>query len=324
MRTPLGALAVLAGVVILTGCASGAGTTPAAVEDSAVAAFAIDENFADPDVVATDDGYLAFATNVPGFNVLMASSPDLETWSVVREDRLPELPAWTASGKVWAPEVSARADGGFVLYFTSEDTASGRQCIGVATSGPDALFTAASDEPLVCPLDEGGAIDASTFTDDDGTRHLVWKNDGNCCGLDTWIQTAPLADDGLSLTGPPVRLVKQDLVWEGSLIEAPVIVKHADAYVLFYSANDYGGDDYAMGSATATALTGPYTKSDEPILSTSSSGGRYLGPGGQDVVSTPEGDRIVFHSWDESYAYRGMHVAPLEWDADLPRVVLPD
>ena len=321
MRLARAVFVVLATAVLVSGCA--AGPEPEA-EASIVVPFDIDERFADPDVVASDDGYLAFATNVFGLNVVMASSPDLTDWTVDREDRLPELPAWTSSGKVWAPEVSADGVGGYILYFTAEDTASGRQCIGVATSGSDAVFSAVSDEPLICPIEEGGAIDASTFIDDDGTHWLLWKTDGNCCDLDTWIRIAPLSADGLALAGPSVDLVKQDLPWEGDLVEAPVLVKHDDTYVLFYSANDYGGDAYAMGAATATSLTGPYTKHDDPILSTRSSDGRYLGPGGQDVISTPEGDRIIFHSWDESYAYRGMHVASLEWDASTPRVVLPE
>ena len=58
-------------------------------------------------------------------------------------------------------------------------------------------------------------------------------------------------------------------------------------------------------------------------LSTTSTHGRYLGPGGQDVLSTPDGDLIFFHGWNELFMYRGMHSAPLEWDGDVPSVRLP-
>ena len=55
-------------------------------------------------------------------------------------------------------------------------------------------------------------------------------------------------------------------------------------------------------------------KQPEPLLSTESSGGRYLGPGGQDILPTPDGDLIFFHGWNELFMYRGMHSAPLEWN----------
>ncbi len=168
---------------------------------------------------------------------------------------------------------------------------------------------------LVCPEDEGGAIDASTFLDEDGTRYLLWKNDGNCCGLDTWLQMAPLSADGLTLTAAPTKLVKQDQEWEGNLVEAPTLVREQDTYVLMYSANDYGSDAYTVGYATAAAATGPYTKDPEPLLASDDLDGSYLGPGGQDVVEGPDGeDRIVFHSWYGDFTYRAMNTAPLQWE----------
>lgn len=170
---------------------------------------------------------------------------------------------------------------------------------------------------LVCPQDEGGAIDAATFLDEDGTRYLLWKNDGNCCGLDTWLQIAPLSPDGLSLTAASTKLVKQDLAWEGNLIEAPTLVKEQDTYVLMYSANDYGGDKYAVGYATASSVTGPYTKNPEPLLTSDSLDEQFVGPGGQDVVPGPDGqDHLLFHSWYSELTYRGMNTVLLSWEPD--------
>lgn len=255
-------------------------------------------------------------------NIQMARGADLQTWTVTGQDALPKLPAWASTGRTWAPDVS-ESGGRAIMYFTAEHTDSGRQCIGVATSDAlDGVYTPSDGPPLVCPVDEGGAIDPSTFTDADGTRYLLWKTDGNCCGLDTWIEIAPLAADGLSLAGEPTRLIRQTLAWEGSLVEAPTLVRHGDDYVLFYSANDYGGDAYAVGAATSATLLGPYTKQAGPVLSTVSSDGALRGPGGQDVVSTDEGDRFVFHSWDEQYIYRGMNVGTLDWSGDAITVVL--
>lgn len=312
-------LAVLS--LALAGCGGGGGSVrsstvpPTPVTQASVPV--IDEDFPDPDIVATHDGWRAFATGMAGLNIRVASSPDLRTWTVQRRDALPALPAWASPGRTWAPDVSQRSDGTWIMYFAAQDTASGRQCIGVATTATvDGTFSPASSVPIVCPVADGGAIDPSTFQDADGARYLLWKSDGNCCALDTWIQIARLSDDGLSLAGQSTRLLKQGLPWEGALVEAPVLVRHDGQYVLFYSANAYGGDAYAIGAARAASLVGPYTKQPDPVLSTVASGGRLRGPGGGDVVTTPEGDVLFFHAWDELYTYRALHRAALTWGSD--------
>lgn len=283
----------------------------------------IDQDFPDPDVVHDGDGWVAFATNRPGADIQVATSPDLRRWTVLARDALAELPAWATSGRTWAPDVSRDPAGGWVMYFAAEDS-SGKQCLGVAKAdavrGP---YRPASPTPVVCPLSEGGAIDPDVVTDAAGTRYLVWKTDGNCCDLDTWIELAPLAADGLTVTAAPTRLIKQTLTWEGNLVEAPTLVQHGSGWALLYSANDYANDRYAIGVATAPAITGPYTKQHAPLLSSSSSDGLYRGPGGQDVVAGPHGDVLVFHSWDPSYAYRAVQTLPMRWRGGVPEVVLP-
>jgi arabinan endo-1,5-alpha-L-arabinosidase len=320
---PLVALAS-AGLLVLAGCSTDAGgqAEEGGASDEAEPSFVIDQDFPDPDVIAVDGLYYAYATNTRAVNVQYATSTDLATWTVSLDDVFPELPAWAETGRTWAPDVTALPDGRFGLYFTAQERESGRQCIGVAVAAaPTGPFVSDAPAPLICPLGEGGAIDASSFVDDDGSRYLAWKNDGNCCGLDTWLRLSTLSADGLAVVGEPVDLVKQTEEWEGNLVEAPVIVRHGDEYALFYSANDYGGEDYAMGYALASSIAGPYTKGAEPLFTTAMSGSTALGPGGQDVVVGPDGsDRIVYHSWDPAFAYRGMTVSVLEWPDDAPVV----
>lgn len=313
-------LAALGALALLSACASSAAPSPTAEPVVEGAEFVIDQDFPDPDVLRVGDTYYAYATNSAARNVQFATSTDLDEWQMVEADAFPELPTWVIRGKTWAPEVAEITPGVFTMYFTGTDAASGRQCIGVATSAsPEGPFQGIGDGPLVCPVDEGGAIDASTFVDDDGTAYLLYKNDGNCCGVDTWLRIAPLSADGASLAGAPVDLLKQTEGWEGSLIEAPTLVKQGANYVLFYSANDYGGDQYAMGYATSAAATGPYTKHDGPFLTTDLSEGRYIGPGGQDIVTAPDGStRLLLHSWDDAISYRGMKAPSLEWEDDEP------
>ena len=281
----------------------------------------IDEDFPDPDVLEVDGTYYAYATNGNGRNVRVARSTDLVTWENL-DDAMPQLPSWMIPGKTWAPEVTELSPGRFALYFTATNFQPALQCIGVAVAdSPVGPFVAAGEGMLVCPPDEGGAIDASTFLDDDGTGYLLWKNDGNCCGLDTWLQIAPLAPDGLSLAGPPTRLARQDQPWEGNLVEAPTLVKRDGTYVLLYSANDYASAEYAIGYARATTVTGPYTKAEQPLLTTNRDP-RFVGPGGQDVVPGTDGtDLLVFHSWSPAHTYRAMSTLPLTWADGTP--VLP-
>jgi arabinan endo-1,5-alpha-L-arabinosidase len=329
-RRPFAPLVALAsaGLIVLAGCSADAtgdgGSSGASVDDDAAPVFAIDQDFPDPDVIDVDGLYYAYATNTRAVNVQYATSPDLETWTVSLDDVFPELPAWAETGRTWAPDVAVLPDGRYALYFTAQERESGRQCIGVAVAAaPTGPFVSDEPEPLICPVGEGGAIDASSVVDVDGSRYLVWKNDGNCCGLDTWLRLSTLTADGLGIVGGPVDLIKQTEAWEGDLVEAPVIVRHDDQYALFYSANDYGGENYSMGYALAASIAGPYTKGDEPLFTTALSGGSALGPGGQDVVVAPDGgDRIVYHSWDPAFSYRGLIVSALEWPDGVP-VVTP-
>jgi arabinan endo-1,5-alpha-L-arabinosidase len=327
------AAAAAVGVALLvTGCGSQSGddgASPASSSSAETAAPAgnpvIDQDFPDPDVLEVDGTYYAYATNGQSRNVQVATSSDLTSWAVLDDDPLPQLPSWVIPGKTWAPEVT-QIGSTYVMYTTTTNFEPTFQCIAVATAdAPEGPFEVEGDEMLVCPDEEGGAIDASTFLDEDGTRYLLWKNDGNCCGKDTWLHIAPLSDDGLSLAGDATRLVKQDQPWEGNLVEAPTMVERDGTYVLMYSANDYGSDKYAIGYATADSPTGPFTKGEEPLLTTDASDGQFVGPGGQDVVTAPDGsDRLVFHSWDLAFTQRGINVVPLEWEDGKPVVVLDE
>ncbi len=322
------ALAAATLALSLAGCgdagpAAGAGATSGAASVAPSTPEApvpvLDEDFPDPDVLRVGDTYYAYATQRPGpnRNLQMARSTDLRTWELVDQDPLPRLPDWATTGRTWAPDVSAVGDG-FVMYFTARSVDPDLQCIGVATaSAPTGPFTPVGKGPLICPEAEGGAIDAATYVEPDGKRYLLWKNDGNCCGKDTWLQLQPLSADGLTKQGASRKLVKQDQPWEGNLVEAPTLVRRDNQYTLLYSANDYGGEKYATGYATAARIEGPYTKADQPLLSTE--GTDVIGPGGQDVVPGPDGKTyLVFHGWDPAITKRAMYLEELGWKGPVP------
>ncbi|PVE09183.1 family 43 glycosylhydrolase [Streptomyces scopuliridis] len=295
-------------------------TAPASAAGGAL--LVLDRNFPDPDVVKAGDTYHAFATNAEGKNIQHGTSMDLVNWSVATADALPAVGSWAMPERslVWAPEVFDNG-AGFTLYYVARDRASDKQCIGVAqAASPDRAFRPVGDGPLVCPAGLGGAIDPSSYTEN-GHRYLLWKNDGNCCGQDTWLHLQEVTWDGTRTTADPVRLIRQDRSWEGNVIEAPALVKRAGRYVLFYSADHYGDDRYKTGYAVADSLTGPYTKAAAPLMTTDSFSGTVHGPGGQDVVTGPDGrDLIVFHGWSADRSHRGLYVAGLGWANGYPVV----
>jgi arabinan endo-1,5-alpha-L-arabinosidase len=315
------ARAGLALVLLLVALSGGSSATPLV----GLARFAnpvIDRDFPDPDALPVGDTFYVYATNGRGNNVQVARSKDLVHWEPLR-DALPALPDWARPGFTWAPEVAKTEPSGYVMYFSARHAGSGRQCIGVATSGtPDGPFTARGAAPLICQLDQGGSIDASSFVDEDGSRYLLWKNDGNCCGLDTWIYLQRVSADGLTLEGAPLRLIRGDLAWEGFLVEAPTLWKRQGRYYLFYSANRYDGEAYAVGYATADAAAGPYRKPGEPLLTSGTEHGPVIGPGGQDLVTARDGRTwMLYHSWDpRTIGYRALNLDEVVWEDDAPVV----
>ncbi|WP_203861961.1 family 43 glycosylhydrolase [Plantactinospora mayteni] len=251
----------------------------------------------DPQAFRVGDTWYLVHTNAGGRNVPVLTSPDLVTWTPAG-DALPALPAWADPGRTWAPEVIALAADRYVMYPTVADRASGRQCVAVAVaSRPAGPYTGHGTGPLICQADLGGSIDASPFRDTDGSLYLLWKNDGNAIGVDTWLWAQRLSADGLSLTGEPVRLLKQTEPWEGRVVEGPFLWRQDGRLYLFYAANAYDRAEYAEGYAVCETPLGPCVKAAEnPILR---SGDGASGPGHASVVEHDGRTWLLYHAWPE-------------------------
>ncbi len=251
-------------------------------------------NFPDPQVVDTGSGYLAIATNGNGMNVQTLTSDDMANWEQ-GVDALPSVATWSTSGKVWAPEIIRWSDGTWRLYYTTRAEDPQWQCLSVATSATaEGPYTDSSAKPLVCETAEGGSIDQTPFIDSSGKAWLYWKNDGNAIGVDTWIKAQPLSSDGLAVTGKPTKLLQQDQPWEGHLVEAPAVVEVDGVFHMFYSGNDYGSADYAVGHAVSTSPTGPFTKDPDPVLATNEVA---AGPGHCQLLKVRGQWWMVYHAW---------------------------
>ena len=309
--------------------ASAVASPPAVVGEGEFQNPVLKTDFPDPFLLKEGDTYYAYATNGQGKNVQVARSTDLVKWEGLA-DAMPVIPKWAKPNFTWAPEVIKIGDT-FVIYYTARDKASDKQCVGVATSEkPEGKFKDTRDAPFVCQVDEGGTIDASPFRDSDGKLYLLFKNDGNCCGFSTYLYIQELGSDGLSLVGEPVRLVKNDKVWEGSVVEAPTMWKQEDTYYLFYSANSYAGLEYAVGYATCETPKGPCTDAEEnPILKTALTKPPVIGPGHQTLVVDDDGETwLVYHAWEVAStglktSRRLMWIDRITWQDGKPDVQGP-
>jgi beta-xylosidase len=285
-----------AGLLTLSGCA-GASTTeaPAGPSPAGFSNPVYASNFPDPMIVPDPTGgFWAVATNGNGSNVQTLRSADLTTWEQ-GPDALPELPEWTSPGKVWAPEVEEAAGNRFLLYYTTIGPDPAIQCVSVAAGAePEGPFADDSRRPLICEQDRGGTIDAHPFTTAAGKRYLYWKNDGNAVGVDTFLSAGELDASGRRLIGKPKRLFKQDLPWEGDLVEAPFVWEHRGRFHLFYSANSYASEAYAVGHAVADNPLGPFTKSGNPVLTTNDVA---VGPGHCSLFARNGRVWMAYHAW---------------------------
>ncbi|GAB3295102.1 glycoside hydrolase family 43 protein [Parasphingorhabdus pacifica] len=301
-----------------------------AATGSNVAELVIDRNFPDPDVLETGGQYYAFATNTAGYHVqaATASTPD-GSWQQL-PDALPELPGWIGYGSngslnIWAPDVSERADGTFLLYYTAFHAGNGKQCVGAAVSAnPAGPFTPTGPDPLICARAQGDIIDPASFVDSDGSRYLLYKDSrgprARSGPSSIWIR--PVAADGLTPTGHDVSILHADRPEEAGVVEAPTLVRRPGGYVLLFSGNTFDSGSYFTNYATASRITGPYTKAPGALLSADALGGSVVDPGGQDV--TADGEHILFHGdLAEPGGDRGLYAADLSWNGSEPALA-PD
>ncbi|MEU0154982.1 family 43 glycosylhydrolase [Micromonospora fulviviridis] len=277
----------------------------------------IAQGFADPDVVRIGQTWFAYATN--DFRHLpVASAPTIDgPWQVLG-DAMPGGPgSWAVAGRTWAPDVQPNPDGSLTLTYTAQDAASGRQCIGVAiANSPIGGFVPYGSGPLVCPLSQGGAIDANTFVARDGTRYLTWKNDGNAINQPSTLWVSQVTNDGTALVGPTTAMLT---VPAGQIIEAPDLVQRDDRMVLFYSGGSFASCGYYTSYATAPAVTGPWTPAPNAFMTQANTG--LCGPGGADAVTAQEGlgggDKVVMHA-AAADGSRHMYSIDLSWVNGLP------
>ena len=294
-----------------------------------------------PDPMAARAGeYYVYAT---GERFPIVRSNDLVHWSRAgtamtrRPDWVPQDGQWNP----WAPSVIERegpcpgtsSSTCWLMYYTGLNRRfnlpDGNNCIGVAVStSPAGPFTDtgvldtvpastdASGRPLGCGDDTGHSnIDAAPFVDPvTGDAYLYLSTGRNAAHVfQRTVSVIPLTGDMLHAAGARQPLFTMTQPWEIDVVEAPWMVRHGGTYYLLYSGGRFSDASYAMGYATASSPTGPFTKAlTNPFLAATED---VVGPGGGSVVVGPHGgDWLIYHGRAVAGGARTLRVDPLVWD----------
>ncbi|GAA4306856.1 glycoside hydrolase family 43 protein [Compostibacter hankyongensis] len=242
------------------------------------------------------------------------------------------------NGAYWAPEVY-QYNGRFYMFYSAQwkqnpnkETENFR--IGVAVADkPTGPFVDVSEKPV---FDPGyPIIDANVLFDKNGKIYLYYSR---CCykhpvesevaawarkreWFDTieesWVYGVELKPDFSGVIGqpvlllrPPVKMNDRQSEWESRSVtskevnrrwtEGSVAFKKGDTYYMMYSANYFGGKNYAVGYATSKSPLGPFTKAaNNPVLQKNADkGGVVTGTGHNSITYSPDGKEMfcVYHA----------------------------
>ena len=288
-------------------------------------------------LLASDGNYYMYGTGGVRDGFAAYRSPDLVTWDSLGQVYAGNTDSSWAVSNFWAPEVYER-DGRYYMFFSAdwrENPSNELENfkIGVAVAdSPAGPFRDLSAGPL---FDPGyPVIDANVFCDNDGRCYLYFSR---CCykhpvesevadwareqGMfdeieESWIYGVELKPDFSGVIGEPVLLLQPPTMmsdaqseWESRSVtsgevnrrwtEGSVTFRKGDTYYMMYSANFFGGKNYAVGYATAKSPLGPYTKAvNNPVLEKNvEKGGVVTGTGHNSIVWSKDGKTMycVYH-----------------------------
>lgn len=259
---------------------------------------------ADPSVLKDgDDYYLVHSSfeSTPG--LLIWHSRDLVNWEPVG----PALRKYV--GSVWAPDL-VRHKGRYYVYFPALTADSLTNMVVYADDirGP-------WSEPVDLHI---GNIDPGHAVGPDGKRYLFLSG-GH------W---APLADDGLSVTGPAAKVYDgwkypEDWDVETFAQEGPKILRHGEYYYMVLAEGGTAGPatSHMVIMARSKSIAGPWENSPyNPVVHTASASEKWWSRGHATLVEGPDRKQwyLVYHAYENGYHNLGRQtlLEPVEWTAD--------
>lgn len=294
---------------------------------------AYDGYFADPFLLATEGGYVAYGSSEPftgsGGAFQALTSPDLRTWrsagTVLTVDA-------TIGTDVWAPEV-LHAENAWWMYYSAGFGIADHHLRVATASSPLGPFV---DCGVDLTPDESFAIDPHPFVDADGSRFLFYARDvldadrpGTHLAMRRMRSFTELDADAVAVLAPNAdwqRYERNRSMYGRTLdwytLEGPTVVRRNGRYALLYSGGSWEGPDYGVSYAVADSLSGPWSHASEDVplvLSTALTG--QAGPGHNSVLRLQDDSFVTaYHSWDAERTRRRMHISTLTWDGTRPLV----
>lgn len=295
--------------------------------------------FGDPFILySSNNTYYMYGTseNLKGFKAY--SSKNLQNWEdrgVIYDGT--QSGSW-GKDCFWAPEMYER-NGKFYLWYSANwknnptnEEENFRIGVAVADS-PAGPFKDLYDHPI---FDPGyPIIDANLYFDDKANKVYLYYS--RCCYKnpveseisewaktkgwfdeieESWIYGVEIKSDFSGVIGepqlllrPPVKLDDAQSEWESRSVtsrevnrrwaEGSFLFKEKDTYYMMYSANYFGGQNYAVGYATSKHPLGPFEKApNNPVLQKNTAkGGDVTGTGHNMVFTSPDNQRLcVYHA----------------------------
>ena len=315
--------------------------------------------FGDPYILKASDGlYYMIGTGGVNDGFKMYSSTDLKDWK--DEGRIYQGNTDESWGiaNFWAPELY-ELDGKFYLLFSADWRVNPTNelenfRIGVAVSDtPTGPYTDLYDRPI---FDPGYPVIDGNLWLEDGKVYLYYSR---CCyknpvesevadwareqGMfdeieESWVYGVEMKPDFSGIVGepelllrPPLSMDDKQAEWESRSVtsgevnrrwtEGSYIFKEKDTYYMMYSANFFGGKNYAVGYATSNSPMGPFQKADNnPVLEKNvEQGGIVTGTGHNMITLAPDGKTklCVYHGrTSETGENRVVFIDPMEVTED--------
>jgi GH43 family beta-xylosidase len=263
------------------------------------------EQRADPFIYKHTDGYYYFSATVPEYDRLELRRAETIQGLTTAEAKViwRKRDTGIMGSHIWAPELHY-IDGKWYIYFA----AGGAERVWDIRTY---VLECADENPLTGTWTEKGQVvtgddkfvlDATTF-EHNGTRYLVWSDDGPLTTKDNSLYIATLSDPW-TLSSEKVMISTPNHAWEKCgfwVNEGPAVLKRNGKIFISYSASATD-HYYCMGLLTAdenSNLLDPasWTKSEEPVFKTSEETGQY-GPGHNSFTVSKDGsqDILVYHA----------------------------